>query len=167
MEFTSHSDQSYHTGYCPPPQNDSCHYLNGGWEYYQGMIDYEQSTQLEYAPGPQNDQDNFMGYYPPPQNDSFEDHLQESREFLERQEQSWKEQEILYKRVKGHLDQIAKNLGVVLIKEDEDQFVSVKEEWGKQDEEAPVSSKISMKNEVVEACEPRIPYPQRLLEGTK
>ncbi|KAL4276441.1 hypothetical protein AHAS_Ahas20G0207500 [Arachis hypogaea] len=39
--------------YCPPPQNDSSHYPNGGWEYHQGMR--------------QNDQSNFMGNFPPPQ----------------------------------------------------------------------------------------------------
>ncbi|KAL4287427.1 hypothetical protein AHAS_Ahas19G0185100 [Arachis hypogaea] len=27
--------------YCPIPQNDSCHYANGGWEYQQEMIEYE------------------------------------------------------------------------------------------------------------------------------
>ncbi|KAL4306403.1 hypothetical protein AHAS_Ahas16G0174800 [Arachis hypogaea] len=57
-------------GYYPPPQNDSSHYPNGGWEYHQEMTDYEQSNQCGYAPGPQNDQDNFMGYCPKPQNDS-------------------------------------------------------------------------------------------------
>ncbi|KAL4300365.1 hypothetical protein AHAS_Ahas17G0193600 [Arachis hypogaea] len=315
MEFTSHFDQSYHMGYCPPPQNDSSHYPNDGWEYHQGMIDYEQSTPLGYAPGPQNDQENYMGYFPPPQNDSYhytngyweyqqgmteyeqsiemghipgtqnypyfdefntysscgwedqnqrdfnaphsihqepssleralnlfmqncptppsdlscqnfsspeyastqnssqnpynsfyqpqnlfhyaetslwdpqnsfhtsqnnfttiptylQNHSQPSsleltvEQFCQRQEQSWKEQEILFTKIEGHLEQIKKNIGL-LSKEDEDQFVGTKEELEEQEKEAHVPSEIPMKKEVVEAYEPRIPYPQRLLEVTK
>ncbi|KAL4321667.1 hypothetical protein AHAS_Ahas14G0133400 [Arachis hypogaea] len=70
MEFTSSLDQANFMGYYPPPQNDSSHYPNGGWEYHQEMIDYEQSTQWGYAPESQNYQDNFIGYCPTPQNDS-------------------------------------------------------------------------------------------------
>ncbi|KAL4321676.1 hypothetical protein AHAS_Ahas14G0134300 [Arachis hypogaea] len=58
MEFTSSFDQANFMGYCPPPQNDSSHYPNGGWEYHQGMIEYEQSNQMGDASGPQNDQEN-------------------------------------------------------------------------------------------------------------
>jgi len=54
MEFTSHFDQSCHMGYCPPPQNDSSHFSNGGWEYHQRMIEYEQSNKIEHLPKPQN-----------------------------------------------------------------------------------------------------------------
>ncbi|KAL4300195.1 hypothetical protein AHAS_Ahas17G0176600 [Arachis hypogaea] len=87
MEFTSSFDQSYHMGYCPPPQNVSSHYSNSGWEYHQEMIDYEQSTQWGYAPELQNDlchyhhgvwayqqeceQSSEMGYFPEPQHDSY------------------------------------------------------------------------------------------------
>ncbi|KAL4306478.1 hypothetical protein AHAS_Ahas16G0182300 [Arachis hypogaea] len=28
-------EKEKHMGYFPPPQNDSSHYFNGGWEYYQ------------------------------------------------------------------------------------------------------------------------------------
>ncbi|XP_057758680.1 uncharacterized protein LOC130979289 [Arachis stenosperma] len=70
MEFTSHVDQSYYMGYCPPPQNDSCHYPHGGWEYQQEMMDHEQSTQMGHAPRSHNDQASYMGYFSPPQNDS-------------------------------------------------------------------------------------------------
>ncbi|KAL4329600.1 hypothetical protein AHAS_Ahas13G0316300 [Arachis hypogaea] len=55
--------------YSPPPQNYSSYYLNSGWEYHEEMINYEQSSQLGYAPGLQNDQSNSMGNIPPPQND--------------------------------------------------------------------------------------------------
>ncbi|KAL4329332.1 hypothetical protein AHAS_Ahas13G0289500 [Arachis hypogaea] len=121
-------------------------------------------------------QNNFTTTHPSPQNYSqpsslglaVEDHLQKSieyqertREFLERQEQSWKEQEILYKKMDGHLEQMRKHLRLPSI-QDEDQSVNEEVE-----EEAPVSSKISIKNEVVEVCEPRILYPQRLCELTE
>ncbi|KAL4329466.1 hypothetical protein AHAS_Ahas13G0302900 [Arachis hypogaea] len=55
-------------GYYPPPQNDSSHYPNGGWEYHQELADYEQSTQ--WGGDLENDQTNFMGYFPPSQYDS-------------------------------------------------------------------------------------------------
>ncbi|KAL4329824.1 hypothetical protein AHAS_Ahas13G0338700 [Arachis hypogaea] len=37
-------------GYCPTPQNDSCHYANGGWEYQQGMIEYEHLPEIQDDP---------------------------------------------------------------------------------------------------------------------
>ncbi|KAL4344862.1 hypothetical protein AHAS_Ahas11G0220800 [Arachis hypogaea] len=52
--------------YFPPPQLNSSHYSNGGWEYHQESIDYEQSNQWGYA-----NQDNSMEYYPTPQNNSY------------------------------------------------------------------------------------------------
>ncbi|KAL4276039.1 hypothetical protein AHAS_Ahas20G0167300 [Arachis hypogaea] len=66
MEFTSQVDQSYYMGYCPPPQNDPCHYPHGGWEYQQEIMDNEKSTQMGYAPRSHNDQASYMGYFPPP-----------------------------------------------------------------------------------------------------
>ncbi|KAL4329467.1 hypothetical protein AHAS_Ahas13G0303000 [Arachis hypogaea] len=66
----------------------------------------------------------------------------------------------------GYLEQARKNKEL-LIKEDEDQLVDLKEEVEKQDEEAPVSSETSTENEVVEVYEPGISYLQRLLEVTK
>ncbi|KAL4287303.1 hypothetical protein AHAS_Ahas19G0172700 [Arachis hypogaea] len=65
MEFNSSFDQINSMVYYPPPQNDSSHYPNGGWEYHQEMTNYEQSNQWGYA-----NQDNSMRYYPTPQNDS-------------------------------------------------------------------------------------------------
>ncbi|KAL4315686.1 hypothetical protein AHAS_Ahas15G0209900 [Arachis hypogaea] len=61
----------------------------------------------------------------------------------------------------GHLEKIRKHSGSPSI-EDENQSVSEEVE-----EEAPVSSKISMKNEVVEVFEPKAAYPQKPLEMTK
>ncbi|KAL4381502.1 hypothetical protein AHAS_Ahas04G0139900 [Arachis hypogaea] len=81
------------------------------------------------------------------------DSKERTTEFLERQEQSWKEQETLFKKMDGHLEQMRRNLEL-LSKKNEDQLVNVKEEVEKQEEEAPVSSKLSMKNEVVEVFEP-------------
>ncbi|KAL4365158.1 hypothetical protein AHAS_Ahas07G0078100 [Arachis hypogaea] len=54
-------------GYYPPPEYDSIHYPNGGWEYHQELTDSEQPNQWGYAS--ENDQDNFMKYCPPPQDD--------------------------------------------------------------------------------------------------
>ncbi|QHO19932.1 uncharacterized protein DS421_11g333410 [Arachis hypogaea] len=115
-------------------------------------------------------QNNFTTTHPSSQNFSqpsslelAEDLLQKSRELLERQEQSWKRQEILFKKMDGHLEQIRRNLELSNI-EDEDQYV--KKEVEEQDEEATVSSKISMNNEVMEVYEPRIPYSQRLIKVT-
>ncbi|KAL4276336.1 hypothetical protein AHAS_Ahas20G0197000 [Arachis hypogaea] len=53
-----------------------------------------------------------------------------------------------------HLEKIKKH-SELLSKEDEDQLVDVKEEAEEQDEEVSVSSKFSMKNEVVEVFEPK------------
>ncbi|KAL4315408.1 hypothetical protein AHAS_Ahas15G0182100 [Arachis hypogaea] len=39
--------------YCPPPQDDLCHYPHGGWKYQQGMREYEQSSEMSYLPEPQ------------------------------------------------------------------------------------------------------------------
>jgi len=47
------------------------------------------------------------------------------------------------------------------------QMLSVKEEVEEQEEEAPVSSKFLVKNEVVEIVEPEITYLQKPLEITK
>ncbi|KAL4276346.1 hypothetical protein AHAS_Ahas20G0198000 [Arachis hypogaea] len=63
----------------------------------------------------------------------------------------------------GHLEQIRRNFGLPSI-EDEDQFMGEKVE--EQMKEVPVSREIPIKNEVVEVYEPRIPYPQRLIEVT-
>ncbi|KAL4356916.1 hypothetical protein AHAS_Ahas09G0134500 [Arachis hypogaea] len=48
-------EQENHEGYQPPPQNDSYHYLHGGWEYQQRMKEYEQSSEMNYFPEPQSD----------------------------------------------------------------------------------------------------------------
>ncbi|KAL4329409.1 hypothetical protein AHAS_Ahas13G0297200 [Arachis hypogaea] len=66
----------------------------------------------------------------------------------------------------GHLEQMRRNLEL-LSKEDEDQLVDVKEEVEEQEEEASVSSKISIKNEVVEVFEPENAYLQKPLEMTR
>jgi len=66
----------------------------------------------------------------------------------------------------GHLEQMRRNLEL-LSKEDEDQLVDVKEEVGKQDEEATVASEISRKEEVVEAFELETANPQKPLKMTK
>ncbi|QHO58191.1 uncharacterized protein DS421_3g88610 [Arachis hypogaea] len=59
-----------------------------------------------------------------------------------------------------------KHLGF-LSKQDEDHMVGAKEELEDQEKEAPISTETSMKKEVVEAYEPKNPYPQRILEVTK
>ncbi|KAL4329426.1 hypothetical protein AHAS_Ahas13G0298900 [Arachis hypogaea] len=51
-------EQENHMGYFPPPQNDTSHYYNGGWEYHQGIkehppsrpsFSFESSSSLDYA----------------------------------------------------------------------------------------------------------------------
>ncbi|KAL4391508.1 hypothetical protein AHAS_Ahas03G0252100 [Arachis hypogaea] len=65
-------------------------------------------------------------------------------------QRSWKEQENSLKNMKMLLNQM----------------LNEKEEVENQDEEVPVSSKLSMKNEVVEVFEPEAPYPQKPIEVT-
>jgi len=48
-----------------------------------------------------------------------------------------------------------------------DQMLSAKKKVERQEEKATVSSEISMKNEVEEAFEPELAYPQKPLEMTK
>ncbi|KAL4329363.1 hypothetical protein AHAS_Ahas13G0292600 [Arachis hypogaea] len=251
--YTSENNQDNSIRYCPPSQDDSGHYTNGGWEYQQGMKEYE------HLPEPQDDSycynnhlycdwegqnqrnlddpyfvhqetsslerafNNFMQNCSPmpqdnPHSDEFynnshcgwEDQNQKAfdssystyqepstleqtfnsfmlncptsppkqclqsaidsrertRELLERQEQSWKEQETLFKKMDGHLEQMRRTLEL-LSKEDEDQLVDVKEEVEEQEEEAPVSSKNLMKNEVVEVFEPETAHLQKPLEMTR
>ncbi|QHO23886.1 uncharacterized protein DS421_12g367430 [Arachis hypogaea] len=106
---------------------------------------------------------------------AVEDYLQWSKEPLESQcqaieihrklverytqPQSWKE--TILKKMNGPLEQTKRNLEPSNSK-DEDQFVS--EEVEKQDEEAFVSSKISIEKEVVEAFEHVASYSQKLIE---
>ncbi|KAL4337421.1 hypothetical protein AHAS_Ahas12G0108500 [Arachis hypogaea] len=66
----------------------------------------------------------------------------------------------------GHLEQMRRNLEL-LSKEDEDQLMDVKEEVEEQEEEASVSSKILMKNKVVEVFEPETSHLQKPLEMTR
>ncbi|QHO42171.1 uncharacterized protein DS421_5g151910 [Arachis hypogaea] len=82
---------------------------------------------------------------------------------LETQEESRKlleGQEIIFKKIDGHLEQIRKHFGLPS-SEDEDQFVG--EEVKKEEQKVPVSSESAMKDE---EHEPRIPCPQRLVEVT-
>ncbi|KAL4374025.1 hypothetical protein AHAS_Ahas05G0140500 [Arachis hypogaea] len=65
-----------------------------------------------------------------------------------------------------HLENIRKH-SEPLSKGDEDHLMDVKKEVEEQEEEALVSSKILMKNEVEEAFEPKTAYPQKPLEMTK
>ncbi|KAL4337434.1 hypothetical protein AHAS_Ahas12G0109800 [Arachis hypogaea] len=132
---------------------------------------FENSSPLEYTSVQDSfhtSQNNFTPTHPCPQDYSqpsslelAEDLLKKSRELLKRQEQSWKRHEILFKKMDEHLEKIKKHSGLPSI-EDENQSVSEEVE-----EEAPASSEISMKNEVVEVYEPRILYPQRPLEMTR
>ncbi|KAL4391278.1 hypothetical protein AHAS_Ahas03G0229100 [Arachis hypogaea] len=146
-------------GYYPPPQYDSIHYPNGGWEYHQELTDFEQPNQWGYT------SENDQGSFPPSLEPTVEDSLQKSRKLLERQEQLleeqkqfWTEQEFLFKKIEGHLEQRRAHSGLPNGM-DEEQTVSEEEE-----EETPVSSETSKENEVMEVYEPRIPYPQRLIE---
>ncbi|KAL4321892.1 hypothetical protein AHAS_Ahas14G0155900 [Arachis hypogaea] len=84
---------------------------------------------------------------------AFEQYLQTSMD-------SWKEQEILLKKMDGHLEQIRRNLKPSN-SEDEDQFVD--EEVEKQEPKVPVSSEIVLKDEEHEL---RILHSQELIEVT-
>ncbi|KAL4344459.1 hypothetical protein AHAS_Ahas11G0180500 [Arachis hypogaea] len=117
-------------------------------------------------------QNNLTTKHPYPQNLSqpsslelvAEDLLQKSRELLERQEQSWKGQEILFKKMDGYLEEIRRNLELSN-SEDEDQIVG--EEVEKQNEETSVSSESSMEKEVVEVFEPVASYSQKPIDMTR
>ncbi|KAL4276045.1 hypothetical protein AHAS_Ahas20G0167900 [Arachis hypogaea] len=120
-------------------------------------------------------QNNLTTTHPYPQNfsqpSSFElvaeDSLQKSRELLEKQEQSWKEQEILFKKMDGHLEQMRRNLEL-LSKEDEEQLVDVKEKMEEQEEVVSMTSEFSVKKEeVVKVIKPEVVYLQKPLEMTR
>ena len=68
---------------------------------------------------------------------------------VEKQQQSWREQEILSQETDEQLEDTEKHLEL-LSKENEDQLMDVKDKVEEQDEEATASSELSMKNEVVE-----------------
>ena len=160
-------EQENYEGYQPPPQNDSYHYPHGGWKYHQRMeehppsrpsFSFESSSSLDYD------------YSQPSSLELTDwDYLQAieiHRKLVERytQPQSWKE--IILKKMNEPLEQTRRNLEPSN-REDEDQFVG--EEVEKQDEEASVSSEISVKKEeVVEVFghEPRILHSQEPLEVT-
>ncbi|KAL4345127.1 hypothetical protein AHAS_Ahas11G0247300 [Arachis hypogaea] len=111
---------------------------------------------------------------------SMEDFILWSRKFRE-------EQDITFKNIEVHIDQLTKYLakptntfpsdikkeskamdGVVLSKEDEDQMVGTREELEKQEKEVPIPSEIPMKKEeVVRVYKTKAPYLQRLLRMTK
>ncbi|KAL4344638.1 hypothetical protein AHAS_Ahas11G0198400 [Arachis hypogaea] len=88
--------------------------------------------------------------------------IERQGQLLEEHKRSWKE--ILFKKMDGHLEQGKRNLGDPRI---EDKEQSVSEEVKEQEQEAPVSSKLSMKNEVVEVFEPKTTYTQKLIEVTE
>ncbi|KAL4397049.1 hypothetical protein AHAS_Ahas01G0153000 [Arachis hypogaea] len=75
----------------------------------------------------------------------------------------------LFSRPREQCKAISLKSGVVFSKDYEDQTEATKEKLKekKQGKEAPVPNKIPMKNEVVEAYKPRIPYPQWLQEVAK
>ncbi|KAL4276224.1 hypothetical protein AHAS_Ahas20G0185800 [Arachis hypogaea] len=188
-------EQEDHMGYFSPLQNDSSHCYNGGWEYHQEFTDSEQPNQWGYAS--ENDQGNFKRYYPPPQDDLCNhphggwEYQQGIREYEQSSEMNyfpepqsdsycydtdinhgWEgnfktEQEILFKKMNGHLEQMRRNLEL-LSKEAEEQLVDVKEEMEEQDEKAFVSSEFLVKKEeVVEVFEPKHAYPQQPLGMTR
>ncbi|KAL4306400.1 hypothetical protein AHAS_Ahas16G0174500 [Arachis hypogaea] len=133
-------------GYFPPPQNDSSHYSNGGWEYHQGMIEhppshpsfsFESSSSLDYASTQTSTSQRLSKL--------------ESRfnRMAEEYQQSRRELEILSQEMDKQLEDTDKHLEL-LSKENEDQLMDVKDKVKEQDEEATASSELSMKNEVVE-----------------
>ncbi|KAL4350491.1 hypothetical protein AHAS_Ahas10G0147300 [Arachis hypogaea] len=110
---------------------------------------------------------NITTTHPCPQNYSQASSIELAFEqYLQTSIDSWKEQETLYNKMDGYLEQARRNKEL-LSKEDEDQLVDEKEEVEKQEEEATVSSEFSMEKEVVEAFEPEAAYPQKPLEMTK
>ncbi|KAL4329333.1 hypothetical protein AHAS_Ahas13G0289600 [Arachis hypogaea] len=68
--------------YCPPPQDDLCHYPHGDKEYQQGMREYEQSSEMSYLPEPQSDSyyyDSYTNYgWEGNFNASYSNHLKTS-----------------------------------------------------------------------------------------
>ncbi|KAL4300465.1 hypothetical protein AHAS_Ahas17G0203600 [Arachis hypogaea] len=107
----------------------------------------ENSSSLDYASTQNPSQDS----QPTQTSTSQRLSMLESRfnRLVEKQQQSWREQEILSQETDEKLEDTEKRLEL-LSKENEDQLMDVKDKVEEQDEEATASSELSMKNEVVE-----------------
>ncbi|QHO41143.1 uncharacterized protein DS421_5g143170 [Arachis hypogaea] len=131
-------EQENHMGYFLPPQNDASHDSNGGWEG-NSNVPYDihpKISSLDHA----STESLFQNS--PPTQTSMNQSLSKLETMFEKYEReaqiSWNEQENLFK-----------NMEIMLA-----QVVSATRKEEGQDEEASVSSKISMKKEVVEIFEP-------------
>ncbi|KAL4328161.1 hypothetical protein AHAS_Ahas13G0172400 [Arachis hypogaea] len=115
--------------------------------------DFDESNNYSYCDWESQNQRNLSNPYCDEFNNSSncdsEDLLQKSRGIFERQEQSWKRQEALFKNMNGDLEKIRRSLEP-LSKKNEGQLMDMKEKVEEQDKEATASSELSMKNEVVE-----------------
>ncbi|KAL4343496.1 hypothetical protein AHAS_Ahas11G0084200 [Arachis hypogaea] len=127
-ENSSSLDYAPTQSFLQDPYN-SFHQLQNSFHNSQNSLHIPQNNFTTTHPCPQN-------YSQPSSLELAEDLLQKSRELLERQEQSWKRQQILFKKMDGHLEQIRRNLELSNI-EDEDQLVG--EEVEEQEKEVPVS----------------------------
>ncbi|KAL4287429.1 hypothetical protein AHAS_Ahas19G0185300 [Arachis hypogaea] len=172
-------EQENHMGYLPPPQNDASCYSNGGWEEQNqktfespysthqepsslerafnllmqncptspSSFSSENSSSLDYASTQKPSQDS----QPTQTSTSQRFSMFESRfnRLVEKQQQFWRELEIISQETDEQLEDTEKHLEL-RSKENEDQLMDVKDKVEEQDEEATASSELSMKNEVVE-----------------
>ncbi|KAL4276235.1 hypothetical protein AHAS_Ahas20G0186900 [Arachis hypogaea] len=172
-------EQENQMGYLPPPQNDASCYSNGGWEEqnqktfenpystYQepsslerafnslmqncptspSSFSSENSSSLDYASTQKPSQDS----QPTQTSTSQRFSMFESRfnRLVEKQQQFWRELEIISQETDEQLEDTEKYLEL-RSKENEDQLMDVKDKVEEQDEEATASSELSMKNEAVE-----------------
>ncbi|KAL4394025.1 hypothetical protein AHAS_Ahas02G0110700 [Arachis hypogaea] len=139
-------EKENHMGYFPPPQNDSSHYSNGGWEYHQGMKEHPPSRpsfSFENSSSPKCASTQTSTSQRLSKLESMFNRM------VEEDQQSRRELEILSQETDEQLEDTDKHLKL-RSKENEDQLMDVKDKVEEQDEEATVSSGLSMKNEVVE-----------------
>ncbi|KAL4270902.1 hypothetical protein AHAS_AhasUnG0043600 [Arachis hypogaea] len=136
------------------------------------MREYEQSSEMSYFPEPQSDSycdgtytnDGCEGKC----NDSHSNYLRTLS--LDCAARAYLEDCLSMPQNNPHCDEFVggriktKKHSEPLSKKNEDHLVDVKEKVEEQDEEASVSSKISMEKEVVEAIKPEAAYPQKPLE---
>ncbi|KAL4373240.1 uncharacterized protein DS421_5g144070 [Arachis hypogaea] len=159
-------EQENYEGYQPPPQNDSYHYPHGGWEYHQETANSEQSNHMKnYPPSlPSFSFENSSSInYASTQNPSHDSQptqtstsqgLSRIESMLKR---CWEEEKKFRKRKENFFTNMEVHVAHLL---------SATKKVERQDEEASVSSKVLMKNEVEEAFDPELLHSQEPLEVT-
>ncbi|KAL4300206.1 hypothetical protein AHAS_Ahas17G0177700 [Arachis hypogaea] len=142
-------------GYFPPPQNDTSHESNGGWE---GNSSAPYDIHPKISSLDHTSTESPFQNSPPTQTSMNHSRLSELESMFKKTEeeaqQSWKREESLLKNMNEDLEKIRKHLEPSNSKNQ-----SVGEEVEKQEQKVLMLSELSMKNEVVE--------PETALEMTR